>query len=66
MDSGHPKKSQVHQKKTDPYIIMGAGSSSEIPGGGTEGYHVLRVSIAKLTKYLNVRREPKASIQPAA
>lgn len=24
---------------------MGAGSSVEVPGGGTEGYHVLRVSI---------------------
>lgn len=23
---------------------MGAGSSIEVPGGGTEGYHVLRVS----------------------
>lgn len=23
---------------------MGAGNSVEIPGGGTEGYHVLRVS----------------------
>lgn len=23
---------------------MGAGSSVEVPGGGTEGYHVLRVS----------------------
>lgn len=22
---------------------MGAGSSVEVPGGGTEGYHVLRV-----------------------
>lgn len=24
---------------------MGAGSSAEIPGGGSEGYHVLRVSV---------------------
>lgn len=24
---------------------MGAGPSVEIPGGGTEGYHVLRVKI---------------------
>lgn len=24
---------------------MGAGSSVEVPGGGTEGYHVLRVRI---------------------
>lgn len=23
---------------------MGAGNSIEVPGGGTEGYHVLRVS----------------------
>jgi len=23
---------------------MGAGNSVEIPGGGSEGYHVLRVS----------------------
>ena len=25
-------------------VQMGAGSSAEVPGGGTEGYHVLRVS----------------------
>lgn len=24
---------------------MGAANSVEVPGGGTEGYHVLRVSI---------------------
>lgn len=24
---------------------MGAGSSAEVPGGGSEGYHVLRVNI---------------------
>ena len=24
---------------------MGAGNSVEIPGGGSEGYHVLRVSM---------------------
>lgn len=24
---------------------MGAGNSVEVPGGGTEGYHVLRVSL---------------------
>ena len=30
---------------------MGVGSSSpEIPGGGTEGYHVLRVSIVNKEK----------------
>ena len=25
--------------------VMGAGSSAEVPGGGSEGYHVLRVII---------------------
>lgn len=31
---------------------MGAGSSvEEIPGGGTEGYHVLRVRIARHLYY---------------
>lgn len=29
---------------------MGAGSSVEVPGGGTEGYHVLRVR--KLNYYV--------------
>ena len=28
---------------------MGAGQSAEIPGGGSEGYHVLRVSICVVT-----------------
>ena len=25
---------------------MGVGSSTDIPGGGTEGYHVLRVIVS--------------------
>lgn len=29
---------------------MGAGNSIEVPGGGTEGYHVLRVSLFKNEK----------------
>ena len=31
------QRERIYNKK------MGAGSSAEIPGGGTEGYHVLRV-----------------------
>ena len=32
-------------KQTVLYSIMGVGSSTaEVPGGGSEGYHVLRVS----------------------
>lgn len=31
---------------------MGAANSVEIPGGGTEGYHVLRVSSFYIGKYL--------------
>lgn len=27
---------------------MGAANSVEVPGGGTEGYHVLRVSIPSI------------------
>lgn len=27
---------------------MGSGQSVDIPGGGTEGYHVLRVSVNQL------------------
>lgn len=32
---------------------MGAGSSIEVPGGGTEGYHVLRVR-KKCSKKSNI------------
>ena len=31
---------------------MGASTSSPIPGGGTEGYHVLRVNVFTHSFYL--------------
>lgn len=36
---------------------MGAGSSVEVPGGGTEGYHVLRVSKYHLKIHLKEGNE---------
>lgn len=35
---------------------MGAANSVEVPGGGTEGYHVLRVSIS-ISIFFGNRRE---------
>lgn len=34
---------------------MGAGSSVEVPGGGTEGYHVLRVRIDYIISLLEYK-----------
>jgi len=36
---------------------MGAGSSTEVPGGGSEGYHVLRVIIFILNAFIIVMLE---------
>ena len=43
---------------------MGAGNSVEIPGGGSEGYHVLRVSIGShllfaITNFARIGDYPK-------
>lgn len=40
---------------------MGAGSSVEVPGGGTEGYHVLRVS--KYHSKIHLKEENKQSFR---
>lgn len=37
---------------------MGAGNSVEIPGGGTEGYHVLRVSIRAIHEKCHLIENP--------
>uniref|UniRef100_A0A1I7V884 GRASP55_65 domain-containing protein n=1 Tax=Loa loa TaxID=7209 RepID=A0A1I7V884_LOALO len=36
-------RSKLAYKRWDPAILMGNSGSTNIPGGGTEGYHVLRV-----------------------
>jgi len=35
---------------------MGGSQSSPIPGGGTEGYHVLRVCVSSTFVWTNWRR----------
>lgn len=42
---------------------MGAGSSVEVPGGGTEGYHVLRVSNSSLSNMLQNLHENRKKLQ---
>ena len=39
------KREDLLNKLSIKYITMGGAMSIEVPGGGTEGYHVLRVSV---------------------
>lgn len=42
---------------------MGAANSVEVPGGGTEGYHVLRVSIFISIFFLAIDEEQRLNVK---